>query len=356
VPSVFLNEKPEQHGIFLFADCLNRGFVVAFKKKVMSKKNRNSRRNLTTISEVESNSAKTDVLQVDQSDASKKDWKRKFLYPSIIIALLAVMGLGMMEKNGWLPNTDPLTGKKTGWFGKQLPNNASSSWNPLANPLPVPTPQLTREYLYAGEKLLAVQDAGAVEVPPADIAIWRPSSGEWWVMAQSGSQQTTHAWGMNLDKPVPGDYDGDGKTDFSVFRPSDSNWYILYSSGGGNQIQFGLRDDEVAQADYDGDGRTDAAIYRPSTGTWYVSRSSDAVWMVKQFGLSTDKPVPADYDGDGRADVAFWRSTEAKFYILRSSNEQMQIISFGQAGDFPVPGDYDGDGKADAAVWRGGVY
>ena len=32
--------------------------------------------------------------------------------------------------------------------------------------------------------------------------------------------------------PVPGDYGGDGKTDFVVWRPGDGNWFMINSSDG----------------------------------------------------------------------------------------------------------------------------
>ena len=224
--------------------------------------------------------------------------------------------------------------------------------------LPNPTPQLSKEYIYAGDKLLAVEDANANAAPPADLAIWRPSTGQWWVMGQTGSQQVTQQWGTSGDDPVEGDYDGDGKTDFSVFRPSSGTWYITYSAGGSAQYPFGQTGDNPVQADFDGDGKTDAAVYRPATGTWYVQRSSDGGNTILAFGVSTDIPCPADFDGDGRADIAFYRGSDTKFYYLLSSqnNASFTYITFGQNGDKPVPGDYDGDGRADAAVWRGGVF
>ena len=231
-----------------------------------------------------------------------------------------------------------------------------SKVNPFAaNPLPTATPvpvQLSKEYIYAGSRVIAVEDANASAAPPADLAVWRSSTGEWWVMGgAAGSQQVTQSWGSSGDKPVPGDYDGDGKTDFSVFRPSNGNWYIIYSAGGGNQFPFGQSGDIPAQADYDGDGRTDAAVFR--AGVWYIMRSSDFGVTTQQFGLSTDKPAAADYDGDGKADIAVRRGSNTTFYVLRSSDTQLQGAFFGLSGDIPVSADYDGDGKADFALKSG---
>jgi hypothetical protein len=119
---------------------------------------------------------------------------------------------------------------KNGWFPAPLAKSASSSWNPLAAPLPTPTPQLSREYVYAGSRLLAQVDANAQESPPADLAVWRPTTGGWWVLGGQGSLPVNYNWGTNGDDPVEGDYDSDGKTDFAVFRPGNNTWYIVDSS------------------------------------------------------------------------------------------------------------------------------
>lgn len=236
--------------------------------------------------------------------------------------------------------------------------NASllNSINPFVEPpLPTATPQLSKEYVYAGSRMLAVEDANASAAPPTDLAVWRPSTGYWYVLGGQNSAQTSYYWGAPTDLPVQGDYDGDGKTDFSVFRPASGNWYVSNSSNGATTelLSFGVSSDKMAQADYDGDGRTDMAVFRGSTGYWYIKRSSDSNMLSQQFGLPDDKPVSADYDGDGKADIAVWRNSNATFYVLRSLDASLQVVQFGQTDDVPVPGDYDGDGKADFAQRRG---
>ena len=75
--------------------------------------------------------------------------------------------------------------------------------------------------------------------------------------------------GRSATFPVPGDYDGDGKADIAVFRRSTGVWYIINSrTGTGSSYAWGGSGDMPVPADYDGDGKADVAIFRPSTGVW----------------------------------------------------------------------------------------
>ena len=304
----------------------------------------------------------TSALGQTTGKSTSLTFLKKHWWAVIVIALLSLGALGATLK--YLEEDAQRELAKRGKSSPQAEQKQKwlNSVNPfLPVPSPSPTPQLAKEYIYAGSRLLAVEDTNASAAPPADLAVWRPSSGYWYVMGVGGSVQASQAWGTSSDKTVPGDYDGDGKTDFSVFRPSTGYWYITNSSDGATQgISFGQSGDITAPADYDGDGKTDAAVFRPNTsnntGTWYIRQSSDSQVTYQTFGLDDDVPVATDFDGDGMADIAVWRNSDAKFYILRSTNSQAQIITFGQTNDEPLPADYDGDGISDAAVRRGNTW
>jgi hypothetical protein len=191
----------------------------------------------------------------------------------------------------------------------------------------------------------------------ADLAIFRPSTGFWYILTGSGPGNIiAHAWGTSGDVPVIGDFDHDGKDDLAVWRPSTGTWYIIPSSNPANTIaqNWGTSGDIPVPGDYDGDGRTDIAVWRPSTGTWYVLPSSrPGTAVAQQWGIATDIPVPADYDGDNKTDFAVWRPSGGIWYVIPSSNPANIIArQWGTSGDIPVPDDYDGDGHSDFAVWR----
>jgi PKD domain len=185
-----------------------------------------------------------------------------------------------------------------------------------------------------------------------DIAFWRPSTGAWFVLRSEDSTFYSFPFGTTGDIPISGDYDGDGKSDSAIFRPSDTNWYINKSSGGTTIQQFGANGDAPVTGDFDGDYKSDIAVFRSSTSVWWIYRSSDSTTSATAFGNGTDKPVPADYTGDGKTDIANYRPATGEWFFLRSENSTFYSIPFGTTGDMPAPADYDGDGKADPSIFR----
>ncbi len=229
------------------------------------------------------------------------------------------------------------------------------------------------------ERTLTVSGA-TVEPNPSnttDLLVWQASTGTWYVL--NSNDDITYAsrlivtlgLGAAGDKPVPGDYDGDGRPDLGVWRASTGAWSVLlsaceYDAGRALQRQWGLgtAGDVPVPADYDGDGFADLAVWRASSGDWYVLKSSEAygndaaVKINWGFGGQNDVPVPADYDGDGKADPAVWSAQTGDWYVLKSSDAYQDRSSvrinlgLAPASDIPMAGDFDGDGRAEPAVWR----
>ncbi len=178
----------------------------------------------------------------------------------------------------------------------------------------------------------------------ADLAVYRDGSlmgGQSFFYYRPSSDASVNfrqiAWGGAGDKPLVGDFDGDGKLDAAVFRPSTAAWYILQSSN--NQViatNFGTSTDIPTPADFDGDGRANIAVFRPSSGTWFTSTNAANNYGAVQFGANGDVPVPADYDGDGKADVAVYRPSVGAWYLLRST-QGFTGVAFGDANDKPIP-------------------
>jgi hypothetical protein len=99
-------------------------------------------------------------------------------------------------------------------------------------------------------------------------------------------------FGSSGDKTVPGDYTGDGKADIAFFRPSSGEWFILRSEDNSfYAFPFGSVGDIPAPGDYDGDGKFDAAVFRPSNAVWYLQRTTGGFTAI-QFGTNGDQPIP----------------------------------------------------------------
>lgn len=190
-----------------------------------------------------------------------------------------------------------------------------------------------------------------------DLIIWRPISGEWYILKSSTNYNYTKASIIRLgngrleDKPLVGDIDGDGKDDLAIWRPVNGTWYILRSSMNYDSSQAliekwgsGEMNDIPLVGDVDGDGKDDLVIWRPKSGTWYILLSSTGYdhgsALIKGLGSGTpnDKPLLGHMDEDGRKDLIIWRPTNGKWYILKSSTdyEQVFIKQWGESGDEPL--------------------
>ena len=128
------------------------------------------------------------------------------------------------------------------------------------------------------------------------------------------------------------DVEGDGKADISIYRPINGQWWLQHSSDNSVRgMQFGISTDRIAPADYDGDRRSDIAVYRPSTGVWYILNSATFTLTYNTFGVSTDVPTPADYDGDGKADVSVFRPSSGTWYRQNSGDGTFSAFQWARA-------------------------
>lgn len=152
-----------------------------------------------------------------------------------------------------------------------------------------------------------------------DIAVRRPSTQMWYIKNSSGSNLNSDRgdgiqriyFGQHMeDIPVPGDFDGDGRADVAVWRPSTGYWYVKNSSNtnfnsdledGVQRVLLGQQPSDIPiLADYDGDGLTDMAVRRAETSMFYIRNSSrtnynsdrnDGIQRI-HFGEQQDIAVP----------------------------------------------------------------
>ncbi|MCW2636272.1 MAG: polysaccharide deacetylase family protein [Blastococcus sp.] len=160
--------------------------------------------------------------------------------------------------------------------------------------------------------------------------------------------------GQVADRPVTGDWDGNGTVTPGVVR--GNTWYLRNSNTSGPPdmaFQYGGPTDRVVTGDWDGNGTTTPGVVRGNT--WYLRNSNSSGPGLASFtyGGSTDRVVTGDWDGNGTTTVGVVRGNI--WYLRNSNSSGPGLAGFGYGGpsDRVVTGDWDGSGTTTVGVVRG---
>jgi len=153
------------------------------------------------------------------------------------------------------------------------------------------------------------------------VGVFQSSNGNWYLdngdFNAAGCSSgdicfNTAAWTRPGDRPIAGDWDGNGTVTVGVHRPSDSKFYLsnaLPPTGvsviiGGGPPEFGYLPivADWTGRDFNNQTRTKIGVFRPSTGGWYLATTANPTTC------HTDLCYNGPFGGSGDLPVAFGAS------------------------------------------------
>ncbi len=146
-----------------------------------------------------------------------------------------------------------------------------------------------------------------------------------------GVADITFFFGDPGDIPVPGDFNDDGCDTVSIYRPSEGKFHLinrLGENGGGLgfaelSYYFGNPGDKPIAGDFDGDGIDTLGLHRESTGLVYFRNSHTQGVAEFEFiyGDPGDILFAGDWDGNGTDTVAVYRPSTGKVYVKLANTQ-----------------------------------
>ncbi len=140
-----------------------------------------------------------------------------------------------------------------------------------------------------------------------------------------------------------------------VYRPSNATFYLKSINDSGvadAAIAYGTPGDRPITGDWNGDGIDTVGVYR--AGVFYLRNSNTSGFAdgVVPFGRPGDLPVVGDWDGDGIDTIGVYRNG---VFFLRNANTPGPadlVLAYGAPGDMPLAGDWTGKGYDSVGLYR----
>jgi len=189
----------------------------------------------------------------------------------------------------------------------------------------------------------------------AEVGVFRntPSRGEF--LKRVGSRTTSLRFGYPGDTPLVGNWGGTRRSEVAVRRPGTSTFLLRRETGRTTALtRLGYPTDIPLTGDWDGDGISNLGFYRPSTRQFWLRSRSGKSYSRVTWGASGQVPVSGDWNKDGRSDIGVYNEFTGRWSlrVRRGSSYVTRSVTYGRAGDRPVTGDWTGDGRTDLGVWR----
>jgi hypothetical protein len=144
------------------------------------------------------------------------------------------------------------------------------------------------------------------------------------------------------DVPIAGDWDGDGDDNLGIYRPSEQKFYLFTSTCTGSpmgaaQISFlfGNPGDKPVAGDWDGDGIDEVGLHRESTGFFYWRNTLDTGVASDEifFGDPGDRFVSGDWGVvDGKDTPSVFRPSDVTFYFRHTLTQGVADYEFTWTG------------------------
>ena len=204
---------------------------------------------------------------------------------------------------------------------------------------------------------------------PAQIGVFR--NGHWFLDANGNGiwdeGDIHYVFGQAGDRPVVGDWNGDGITKIGVFRNGlwwlDFNGNGVWDEGVDKVYTFGNSGDVPAIGDWNGDGRSKIGVSRWFVGFWLdINGDGDFTEANDQFfPYDSGKfvwGVPGQWH-QGDPVTRLGRFIGGKWLVDQNGDGKSAGDTeyfFGLEHDAGVAGDWNGDGLTKIGVFRDGTW
>lgn len=153
------------------------------------------------------------------------------------------------------------------------------------------------------------------------------------------------------DRPIAGDWDGNGKAELGVFRTSATKTtFVRRTAKGNSYVAWGRPGATAVVGDFDGDNVSQIGVRQRGAPNWYLRSKSGANAKVRNVGTTTDYPITGDWDGNRRDNLGYYRFSSRTFY-LRADSGRLTKVVLGATGAQPVTGDWNRDGRTDLGTF-----